>query len=118
MLWSEDVGPEVVELSSFPDIVDGMRRFLVQDSTGTFPGRRAITPCASLRVAGLFIESQSALLAMVLLRIWQWWRLGDSFNVRLGGFGDWRRPLASASAENSRDSSEFFYPLGCYLQCF
>jgi hypothetical protein len=59
MLWSEDVGPEVVDLSSFPDFVDGMRRSLVQDSTGTFPDRRATATCASLHAAGLFIDSQS-----------------------------------------------------------
>jgi hypothetical protein len=63
-------------------------------------------------------STHKTLLAMVLLWIWQLWRLDDSFNVRLGGVGDWRQPLASASAENSRDSSEFFYPLGSYLQCF
>jgi hypothetical protein len=32
---------------------------LVQDSTGTFPGRRATTTCASLLAVGLFIDSQS-----------------------------------------------------------
>jgi hypothetical protein len=68
MLWSEDVGPEVVDLSSFPDFVDVMRRFLVQDSTGTFPGRRATTTYASLLAVGLFIDPQT-LLAMVILWI-------------------------------------------------
>jgi hypothetical protein len=33
MLLSEDVGPEVVNLSLFPDFVDGMRWILVQGST-------------------------------------------------------------------------------------
>jgi hypothetical protein len=59
MLWSEDVGPEVVDLSSFPDFVNGIRRSLVQDSTGTFLDRRATTTCALLHAAGLFINSQS-----------------------------------------------------------
>jgi hypothetical protein len=57
MLWSEDVGPEVVDLSSFHDFVDGMRRFLVQDNTTTFSDRRATTTCASLLAASLFIDS-------------------------------------------------------------
>jgi hypothetical protein len=38
---SEDGGLKVVDLSSFSDFVDGMRRFLVEDSMGTFPDRRA-----------------------------------------------------------------------------
>jgi hypothetical protein len=29
MLWSEDIGPEVVDLSFFPDFVVGMRWILV-----------------------------------------------------------------------------------------
>ena len=46
--------------SSFlSDFVDGRRQILVQDSTGTSPGRRATTTCALLRAAGLFIDSQS-----------------------------------------------------------
>jgi hypothetical protein len=32
---------------------------LVEDSTGTSPGRRAPATCASLRAAGLFIDLQS-----------------------------------------------------------
>jgi hypothetical protein len=36
-LWSEDVDPEVVNLSFFSDFVDGRRRVLVQDSMGTSP---------------------------------------------------------------------------------
>jgi hypothetical protein len=47
------------ELPFFPDFVDGMRRILVQDITGMFPGRRAVAIRASLLVAGLFIDSQS-----------------------------------------------------------
>jgi hypothetical protein len=38
MLWSENVGPEVVDLSLFPDFVEWIRWILVQGSTGTFPG--------------------------------------------------------------------------------
>jgi hypothetical protein len=44
-------------------------------------------------------STQKALLAMVLLWIWQWWRLDVSFDVHLGGVGVWRRPLVSAGAE-------------------
>jgi hypothetical protein len=47
------------------------------------------------------------MLAMVLLWIWQWWRLGDPFNVRLGGVGVYRWPLASASTGNPSDSLNF-----------
>ena len=39
--WSEDVGPEVVDLPFLSDFVDGRRQILVQDITGTSPGRRA-----------------------------------------------------------------------------
>jgi hypothetical protein len=49
--WSEDVGLKVVDLSFFSD--------LVQDNTGTSPGRRATSTCGSLLAAGLFIDSQS-----------------------------------------------------------
>jgi hypothetical protein len=58
MLWSEDVGPEVVELSLILDFVDGMRQILVQGSMGTSPDRRATVTCASLLAADLFIDSQ------------------------------------------------------------
>jgi hypothetical protein len=117
MLWSEDVGLMVVDLSSFPDFVDGMRRFLVQGSTGTLPGRRATGTCASLQAAGLFIDSQSLVgdgassdLAMVeAQRLFQ-------RSCRRRWSLSW--PLASATAGNLRDGSEFFYPLGCYLQYF
>jgi hypothetical protein len=61
-------------------------------------------------------STQKALLAMVLLWIWQWWRLGISFDVRLGGDGVWRRPLVSASAGKSRDGFVFFRPLNFSLQ--
>jgi hypothetical protein len=46
VLWSEDVGPEVVDLSLFPDFVGGIWWFLVQGSTGTSPDRRATVTCA------------------------------------------------------------------------
>jgi hypothetical protein len=59
ILWSEDVGPEVVGLSHFPDFIGGMRWILVQGSTGTSPGQRAKAICALLLAAGLFIDSQS-----------------------------------------------------------
>jgi hypothetical protein len=57
--WSKDVGLEVVDLSFFYDFIDGRRQILVQDSTWMFPGRRATMTYVSLRVAGLFIDSQS-----------------------------------------------------------
>jgi hypothetical protein len=59
VLWSEDVGPEVMDLSLFPDFIGGMRWFLVQESTGTSPGRCATATCASVLAVGMFIDSQS-----------------------------------------------------------
>jgi hypothetical protein len=53
----EDVGLEVVDLPFFFDFVDGRWRILVQDNTGTSPGRRAMATCASLRALGMFIDS-------------------------------------------------------------
>jgi hypothetical protein len=61
-------------------------------------------------------STQKVLFAMVLLWIWQWWRLGISFDVHLGGVGVWRRPLVSASAGKSRDGFVFFHPLDFSLQ--
>jgi hypothetical protein len=58
-LWSNDVGLEVVDLSFFCDFLEGRWRILVQDNTGTSPGRRATATSALLRAAGLFIDSQS-----------------------------------------------------------
>jgi hypothetical protein len=81
MLWSEDVPPEVVDLSLFPDFVDRMWWVLVQGSRGH--------PSASTHKASL---------AMMLLWIQQWWSLGVSSNVCLGGVGVWWRLLVSASA--------------------
>jgi hypothetical protein len=46
-------------LSFFSDLIDGRRQILVQDSTRTSPGRRAIATCVLLRAARLFIDSQS-----------------------------------------------------------
>ncbi|KAK1615382.1 hypothetical protein QYE76_020899 [Lolium multiflorum] len=60
--WSEDDGPEVVVMSFFFDFIDGRRRILVQDSTGTSLGRRATT-CASLLACS---STHKASLAMVL----------------------------------------------------
>jgi hypothetical protein len=65
-------------------------------------------PCCLQRACS---STHKASLAMVLFWIWQWWRLGVSSNARLGGVGVWRRPLASASAGNPRDSFVFFCPL-------
>jgi hypothetical protein len=52
---------------------------------------------------------------MVLLWIWQWWRLSISSDVRLGDIGVWWR-LLGASAEKTMDGFIFFYPLGFSLQ--
>jgi hypothetical protein len=65
-----------------------------------------------------YSSTHKASLAMVLLWIWQWWRLDVSSNERLDGVGCWRRPLVSASVEISKDSSVFFYLLGVYMQSF
>jgi hypothetical protein len=108
MFWSEDIGPEVVDMSLFPDFVDGMRWILLQARMGMSPGRRAIATCALLVPAGrAYSSTHKASLAMVLLWIWQWWRLDVSSNVCLGGVGAWRRPLVSASAENPRNGFVF-----------
>jgi hypothetical protein len=115
VLWSEDVGTEVVDLSLFPNIIGEMRWFLVQESTGTSPGRRPQrhVPRCLQRVCS---STHKASLAMVLFWIWQWRRLDVSSNVRPGGVGVWRRPLLLTSAEKSRDSSIFFYSLGFSMQ--
>jgi hypothetical protein len=59
MLWSKEVGLEVVDLSFFPDFIDEIRWILVQDSTGMSPARRAISICVLLLAVSLFIDSQS-----------------------------------------------------------
>jgi hypothetical protein len=64
-------------------------------------------PCYVQRV---YSSTHKALLAMVLLWIWQWWRLIVSFNVCLDDVGVWRRPLISASVGKPRDGSVFFDP--------
>jgi hypothetical protein len=48
-----------VDLSLFPDFIDGIRWLLVQWSARMSPGRRATATCASLLAAGLFIDSKS-----------------------------------------------------------
>jgi hypothetical protein len=55
-LESEDVGPEVVDLSLFLDFVNRMQQILIQGSTRIFLGRRTIMTCASMRMV---INSQS-----------------------------------------------------------
>jgi 3-polyprenyl-4-hydroxybenzoate decarboxylase len=56
MLWSQDVGPEVVELSLFPDAcqIDMYLAGGAVDISG-----RAKSTCASLFTAGMFIYLQS-----------------------------------------------------------
>jgi hypothetical protein len=49
----------VVDLSLFLNLVDGIRRTLVQDSMGTSSGQRATTTCALMLAVGMFIDSQS-----------------------------------------------------------
>jgi hypothetical protein len=61
-------------------------------------------------------STHKASLAMVLSRILQWWRLGVSYDVFLGGTGGGRRPLATLVAGNHRDRSVFLDLLGFYLQ--
>jgi hypothetical protein len=56
--------------------------------------------------------THKASLAMVLSQILQWWRL----DVRLGGAGGGRRPLATVVAGNPRDCFLFLDLLGFYLQ--
>jgi hypothetical protein len=46
----------------------------------------------------------------------QWWRLGVSSGVRLGGAEVGRRPLAMVVIENFNDSFVFLDLLGFYLQ--
>jgi hypothetical protein len=53
---------------------------------------------------------------MVLSQILQWWRLGVSYDVRLGGARGGRRPLAKVVAGNPRDRFLFLDVLGFYLQ--
>jgi hypothetical protein len=78
-LWSEYVSPEVLDLPFFSDFIDRRRQVLVQDSTGTSPGRRATTIGALLCLAGMFTDSQSLIsdgvfldLAMVEARFCFW----------------------------------------------
>jgi hypothetical protein len=71
MPWNKDVGPEVVVLSLFPDIIDRMRWILVQDNTGTSSDQRATTTCALVFAAVLFIKSKS-IVGDGAFWIWQW----------------------------------------------
>jgi hypothetical protein len=48
----------VMDLPFFSDFIDRSQGNLVQDSTGTSPGRCATATSALLRVVGLFIDSQ------------------------------------------------------------
>jgi hypothetical protein len=75
---------------------------------GDVPGRCTTATCASLLATGVFINSHilvgdgaSLDLEMVEAR-------------RLFLRSSRRRPLASGSAKNPRNSSEIFYHLGCY----
>jgi hypothetical protein len=76
MLWIKDVGPEVVDLSLFPDFVGWMWWFFAQCRMGTSPGRRATSTYVLLRAAGLFIDSQSlagdgAFLDLAMVKAWR-----------------------------------------------
>jgi hypothetical protein len=55
---------------------------------------------------------------MVLSWIRQWWRLGVSSSVRLGGVGVGRRPMALVVAGNSRGQFVFLDLLRFSLQSF
>jgi hypothetical protein len=57
MLWSEDVGPEMVDLSLFPDFVDEIHWIFVQDRMRMSSRWPATTICGSMLAAGLFIDS-------------------------------------------------------------
>ena len=52
-------------------------------------------------------STHKASLAMLLFWILQWWRLGISSGVRLGGAGYGRRPLATVDAGNPIDRFVF-----------
>jgi hypothetical protein len=90
----------------FPDFVNEVWWILVQGSTGPYPARRATTTHGSLVAAACSTHKTS--LAMVLLRIWQWWWFGVSSNVCLGGVGVSRWPVVLASARKPMNSSVFF----------
>jgi hypothetical protein len=61
-------------------------------------------------------STHKASLAMVLFLILQWWRLGVSYGIHLGGIGGGQRPLTMVVAENPRDHFLFLNLLGFYLQ--
>jgi hypothetical protein len=62
------------------------------------------------------LSTHKASLAMMLSRILHWWRLGVSYDIRLGGAGGGRRPLATVVAGNPRDRFVFLDLIGFYLQ--
>lgn len=61
-------------------------------------------------------STHKASLAMVLFWMLQWWRLGVSSGIRLGGAGVGRRPLVSVVAGNPSGRFVFVDLLGFYLQ--
>jgi hypothetical protein len=84
---------------------------LVQDSTGTSPDRRAIATCASLRAAGLFIDSQSrfgndAFSNLAMVKVW--------CLLQCSSWQRWR--WAAAARYDPRDRFLFLNLLGFYLQ--
>jgi hypothetical protein len=54
---------------------------------------------------------------VVFLCIIRWWRLDVSSNILLGDVRVWRRLLASSSAEDRRDNSDFLV-LQCVISKF
>jgi hypothetical protein len=60
-------------------------------------------------------STHKASLAMVLSQILHWWRLGVYYDVRLGGAGGGRRPLATVVVGNPRDRFVFLDLIG-FLQ--
>jgi hypothetical protein len=106
---------EVVDLSFFPDFVDGRRQILVQDSTGCPPvdvPHRHVSRCIHRSCS----STHKASLAMVLSRILHWWRFDVSYGVYLSSAGGGRRPLATVVGENPRDRFVFLDLIGFYLQ--
>jgi hypothetical protein len=105
MLWSEDVGPEMLDLLLFPDFVNEMRWWSIA-TRGRPPisvPHRHVSCCLQCAYSSTHEDS----LVMVLHWIWRWWTCGISFNVRLGGAKFCRWPLDSANANTPRDGSVF-----------
>jgi hypothetical protein len=61
MLWSNEVGPEVVDLSLFRNFVVEMWWTFLQDSTGASVGRCATTTCVLLLAADLSVINRGIL---------------------------------------------------------